>query len=56
MNLEKHIKDNHENNLAQFALWLSKRTHRTIRYQQVQRWIKLDCIWYEGRVWQPKTK
>lgn len=55
MTLKQHIKANHDNNLAQFALWLSERTHKTIRYQQVQRWVKLDCIWHDGRVWAPKT-
>jgi len=50
MKLKKHIKDSHNNNLAAFA------RHIGSTYQQVQRWVKLDCIWHDGRVWAPKTK
>jgi len=49
MKLKQHIKENHDNNLAQFARSIGT------TYQQVQRWIKLDCIWHDGRVWAPKT-
>lgn len=50
MKLKQHIKDNHFNNLARFAATMDT------TYQQVQRWIKLGCIWHDGRVWAPKTK
>lgn len=50
MTLKQHIKTNHANNLAAFARTIGK------TYQQVQRWVKLDCIWHDGRVWAPKTK
>ncbi len=50
MKLKQHIKDNHESNLAEFARAIGS------TYQQVQRWIKLDCIWRHGNVYAPKTK
>jgi hypothetical protein len=50
MDLKKHINKNHGGNASAFA----KSAGTT--YQQVQRWIKLDCIWHDGDVWQRKTK
>ncbi len=54
MDLKQHIKENHDNNLAEFARVVST-INRLVTYQQVQRWIKLGCVWHDGRVWAPKT-
>ena len=50
MNLRQHIKLNHDGNVSEFARSISATR------QQVNRWIKLDCIWRKGRVYAPKTK
>lgn len=54
MKLKHHIQEHHEGNLAAFARSIST-NERLITYQQVQRYIKSDGIWYDGRVYTPKT-
>lgn len=49
MKLIEHIELDHSGSLTIFASTVG------VSYQQVQRWIKLDCIWHEGRVYAPKT-
>jgi len=49
MNLKQHINTNFDGNVTAFARSIGT------TYQQVQRYIKLDCIWYDGRVYAPKT-
>lgn len=50
MNLRNFINNHHNGNVTAFARSIGS------TYQQVQRWIKLDCIWHNGRVYAPKTK
>lgn len=47
--LKQHIKDNYGGNVTAFSKSINERR------QQVQRWIKLDCIWHDERVYAPKT-
>jgi len=48
--LQSHINLNYDGKLTSFANDIGS------TYQQVQRWIKLDCIWFDDRVYAPKTK
>jgi hypothetical protein len=50
MKLKQHIKEDFNGNVTAFAKSINERR------QQVERWIKLDCIWHDGRVYAPKTK
>jgi len=50
MDLEQHIKENHNGSKRAFAKFLG--TSRT----QVYRYIKMGCFWYDGDVCQRKTK
>ena len=49
MLLIDHIEQAHKGNKAEFARSVS------VRHEQVYRFIAADCIWYEGRVYCPKT-
>jgi hypothetical protein len=49
MRLTEHIETYHSGNISAFALSIGK--HR----QQVQKWLKMDCIWHNGNVWQNKS-
>jgi hypothetical protein len=50
MDLEQHIKENHNGSKRAFAKSINKT--RT----QVYRYIKMGCKWIDGDVWQRKTK
>jgi len=50
MDLEQHIKENHNGSKRAFAKSINK--SRT----QVSRYLKMGCIWIDGSVWQRKTK
>ena len=54
MNLRQHINTNHDGNVTAFARSIST-DERLITYQQVLRYIKSDGIWFNGRVYCPKT-
>lgn len=49
MDLEQHIKENHNGSKRAFAKSINKT--RT----QVYRYIKMGCKWIDGDVWQRKT-
>lgn len=55
MKLKQHIKDSHDGNKAAFARTISITEGKKIFPIQVCRWIELDCIWIDGRVYAPKT-
>ncbi len=55
MKLKQHIKDHYDCNKSAFARVISVTEGKEIFPTQVSRWIELDCIWVDGRVYAPKT-
>lgn len=50
MKLIVHIEESHGGRKDKFAASMK------VSPQQVSRWLKYDCIWFEGAVWKQQSK
>ena len=50
MNIKQHINENFGGRQDRFAAFMK------VSPNQVSRWVRYGCIWYEGAVWKQQSK